>query len=45
MEITQEQFDELISRMDALESFVAEKRVQQIKFPLDQASQNIIKNI
>lgn len=42
MAISQEQFDDLERRIKAVEEYVAKKKIQQISFPLDVASQKII---
>lgn len=45
MAITEQQFNELERRVRELEAFVEQKKVQQISFPLDEASQKIIINV
>lgn len=45
MAISETEFNKLLERVTQLEQFVEQKKVQQISFPLDEASKNIILNI
>lgn len=45
MAISDAQFNELVKRVSALEDFVSKKKIQQIDYPLDSASQKVINNI
>lgn len=45
MAISETEFNKLLERVTQLEQYVEQKKVQQISFPLDEASKNIILNI
>jgi len=42
---TKKEIDDLKRRLQELETYVTQKKLQQISFPLDKISQDIITNI
>ena len=45
MAISEIEFNKLVQKVNELERFVEQKKQQQISYPLDEASKNIILNI